>query len=185
MKGKIFIGTIVMIGFILLIVGILFKLSIIKIGDTPEFVDVRFYALQPAEGYLTFKSNGYVIKTDQEEEYKYLYTYNKENNVIKFKNTTIKVLHYNKDIGFIYAYYNDKPVIIRTENAPQIKNLFISTDEPVDDNLNIGNQDKEAKIYIACLKGTDLCNFLKKENKKRNMVSVFEIRGEELVAISS
>ena len=170
----------------------------------PEFVDIEFYNVQPLEGNLIFKSNGFVYSDNEGEETKRIYFYNIITNEIKTFNHTIKIKYYDKKEEFIYTYYDGVPTIIKSENSPYKNDIFINTNEKLNikeqikiDNFIISKNGtvteeknilydsiskKQYKGSIACLKNTKICNFYKIVDSNNNEY-IYEINGNNFIKV--
>ena len=206
---SIIISLFPVIGIVLLFLISFFQSSFIKLNNYIknnknnypfEFANVEFYNIQPSEGKLIFRSNGYLYTSNEGESNEIKYTYDKETNLIKTNNHEIKILYYDKDDIYLYCYYDKKPTIIKSSNTGPIEDLFINSNENINlvedikvDNYlikkdgSVTNSSNLSTNYTyegskACLKNTSLCNFFK-ITINNNYSNIYEIQDNKFIHI--
>ena len=184
----------------LILMGYGFYLT--KSVSYPEFVNVSFSNFQPSEGDIVFKDDGYMYSSNESEQYKEKYSYNKKNQTITTKTQVIKIIHYDKKGHYVFAHRKnsfmagEKSVVYRIFD---LETVFTDSDDQLDfvnpviiDRFTINvdgtvqSSTDDSIVYTvtkACLKNTDICNFY--HIKGSNQTSyIYEKYGGNYVEVS-
>lgn len=165
-----------------------------------EFADVSFFNTQPSEGHFMFSSKGYIETSNEGEVFKHDYEYDKETNSFKTESDTIKVIHYDKQYGYVYCHYDKRSQVIISNSTPsEINDLFEITNDKFIPEKEFESNGKLLKndgcvtwtritpsetlcnVSKACLKNTDICNFIAiKKDDNDKYPFIYEVYNNEI-----